>query len=145
MRRYVWVSFGLLLAGCGSAQVAAAPARETVSAASCAGLSGAQQFAAARLVFVGVMLPGPITAGEGHRVLLSPATMRVERYLKGHGPQTVRIVTAVSARSDSTSITLAEDGIEPRPGERWKIFTASRRQPFDTSICGGSARVRSRR
>jgi hypothetical protein len=137
VRRYIGLGFALFLAGCGSVQVAATPARETTAvAASCAGLSPAQQFATARRVFVGVMLPGP-TARAG--VLSSPARMRVERYLKGHGPQIVRVDTALTIESDSTG--LAEDGIEPRAGERWKIYTRSLRQPFATSICLGSTRV----
>src|SRR5262249_31211086 len=40
-------------------------------------------------------------------------------------------------------IAVAEDGIEPRLGEIWKIYTGSRHQPFDTSICGGSKRLMS--
>jgi hypothetical protein len=132
---------GLLVAGCGSARVVAAvPARETVSAASCAAVSPARQFADARLVFVGTMLPGPATVIDGRRVLVSPARLRVRRYLKGHGPKTVRVMTAVSLIGNN-STAVAEDGIEPRAGERWKIFATSRRQPFDTSICTGSARV----
>jgi hypothetical protein len=128
------------MAGCGSAQVAAVRVRDTTAAAaSCAGLSPAQQFAASRLVFVGVMLPGPTTTYAGHRVLGSPARMRVERYLKGHGPRIVRVQTGVTIESDA--IGIGEDGIEPQAGERWKIYTQSRRQPFDTSICLGSARV----
>jgi hypothetical protein len=137
VRRYLGVWLGLLLAGCASAQVAAVPAREaTAVAASCAGLSPAQQFAAARRVFVGVMLSGP-TAQRG--VLGSPARMRVERYLKGRGPEIVRVETAVTIESDA--IGIAEDGIDPRTGERWKIYTQSPRQPFATSICSGSTRV----
>ena len=128
---------GLLGAGCGSAQVAAVRVRDTTAAAaSCAALSPAQQFAAARLVFVGVMLPGPTAPGG---VLGSPALMRVERYLKGGGPRIVQVRTGVTTEGGST--TVAEDGIEPRAGERWKIYTGSRRQPFDTSICLGSARA----
>src|SRR5690348_8692448 len=139
MRRYVWLGFGLLLAGCGTAQVAATPAREmTGVAASCAAVSPAEQFAAARLVFVGVMLPGPATQ-DG--VLGSPARMRVERYLKGHGPRVVRVDTAL--RIEPGGITGGSEGIFPRAGERWKIYTGSRRQPFATSICGGSSRVMS--
>jgi hypothetical protein len=65
--------------------------------------------------------------------------VRVERYLKGHGPRIVRVQTAVTIESDATGI--AEDGIEPQAGERWKIYTESRHQPFDTSICLGSTRV----
>src|SRR5947209_15886917 len=137
VRGYIGLGLALFLAGCGSVQLAATPARETTAvAASCAGLSPAQQFAAARRVFVGVMLPGP-TAQAG--VLGSPARMRVEQYLKGRGPRIVRVETALKIESDSTGI--AEDGIEPRAGERWKIYTLSRRQPFATSICLGSTRM----
>jgi hypothetical protein len=103
------------------------------------GLSRAQQFAGARLVFVGVMLPGPTARLGGVRVLGSPARMRVTRYLKGHGPRTVRVDTAV--RIDRNAVTASEDGIEPRAGERWQIYATSRRQPFATSICAGSTRV----
>ena len=137
MRRYVWLAVGLLVAGCGTAQVPATPARMTTgSAASCAALSPAEQFAAARVVLVGDMLPGPATQ-DG--VLGSPARVRVERYLKGRGPRVVQVDTAVSIQGDSTGV--AEDGIEPRAGERWKIYTRSRGQPFDTSLCAGSTRV----
>ncbi|MGN6871027.1 MAG: hypothetical protein ACTHMY_21755 [Solirubrobacteraceae bacterium] len=128
---------GVLVAGCGSAQVAATPVRDTTGvAASCAALSPGEQFDMARTVFVGVMLPGPATQAG---VLASPARMRVERYLKGHGPRVVRVNTAVTIESDATGIE--EDGIEPRAGQRWKIYTQSRRQPFDTSICLGNTRL----
>ncbi len=137
MRGLLCLVIVLLLAGCGIAQTAAAPARGTTGvSASCAALSPAEQFAAARVVLVGVMLPGPATQAG---VLGSPARMRVERYLKGRGPRTVRVDTAVTIEGDSTGVS--EDGIEPRAGERWKIYTQSRGQPFGTSSCAGSARV----
>lgn len=137
VRRYIGLGLALALAGCGSAQVVATPVRETTAvAASCAGLSPAQQFAASRLVFVGVMLPGPSLQGG---VLGSPARMRVERYLKGHGPRIVRVDTALTI--EPGGFTGNSEGIEPKAGERWKIYSESRRQPFDTSICLGSARV----
>ncbi|MGH2884704.1 MAG: hypothetical protein ACRDPA_18715 [Solirubrobacteraceae bacterium] len=117
MRRCVWFGLALFLAGCGSARVAAVPARETVGAASCAALSPARQFAGARLVFVGAMLQGPTAVMDGRRVLASPATMRIERYLKGHGPRTVRVDTAV--RVLKHGIAGNEDGIEPQAWQRW--------------------------
>lgn len=135
VRRHSWLVLGLLLAGCGTARVQATSVGQTGATASCAALSPAQQFARARLVFVGVMLPGPVA----QRGLTSPAKMRVERYLKGHGPGTVSVRTATSIRG--SAVTVAEDGIEPQAGERWEIYTVSRSQPFDTSVCGGSARV----
>lgn len=137
VRRYVWFGFGLLVAGCGTARVTATPVRETTGvAASCAAVSPAEKFNMARKVFVGVMLPGPTTQ-QG--VLGSPARMRVERYLKGHGPRIVRVDTAL--RIEPGGVTGNSEGIEPKAGERWKIYTQSRRQPFDTSICSGSTRV----
>lgn len=142
MRRYIGVGCALLVVGCGTAQATSTAApRTTVTgvAASCAAVSPAEQFAGARLVFVGVMLPGPTTRLGSRPVLGSPARMRVERYLKGHGPGTVRVDTAVRIESDA--IGVGEDGIEPRAGQRWKIFTESRRQPFNTSICSGSRQV----
>jgi hypothetical protein len=141
---YIGLGFLLLLAGCGTAQATGTTARKTTVtgvAASCAAVSPAQQFAAARLVFVGVMLPGPTTRLGSRPVLGSPARMRIERYLKGHGPRMVRVDTAVTIESDA--IGVGEDGIEPRAGQRWQIYTQSRRQPFNTSICAGSRRVAS--
>jgi hypothetical protein len=122
-------------------QVVATPARETTAvAASCAAVSPAKQLAEARRVFVGVMLPGPATQ---RGVLGSPARMRVERYLKGRGPRIVRVDTAL--RIEPGGITGGSEGIEPKAGQRWKIYTDSRHQPFATSICGGSRRVGSGR
>jgi hypothetical protein len=135
---------GALIAGCGGAAASPAPvaaARHTVAAASCVGGSPAQQFAMARLVFVGRMLPGPSTSLDRPHVLASPATVRVLRYLKGSGPTTVKVRTAVTITN--RGVTVAEDGIEPQVGEIWKIYTGSRRQPLDTSICGGSTMLRS--
>ncbi len=36
---------------------------------------------------------------------------------------------------------MAPDGIEATAGQRWTIYTASTKMPYDTSICGGSAPV----
>jgi hypothetical protein len=117
--------------------------RETGVAASCAALTPAARFAAARLVFVGRMLPGPTARLGRRRVLGSPARLRVTRYLKGRGPRTVAVETAV--RLDRGGITGTEDGIESEAGQRWKIYTTSRQQPFATSICAGSGRVTAQR
>jgi hypothetical protein len=111
-------------------------------AASCAAVSPAEQFAAARRVFVGVMLPGPTIPPGGRGVLGSPARVRVERYLKGHGPRIVGVQTAL--RIEPGGITGGSEGIQPKAGERWRIYTDSRRAPFATSVCGGSRRLVSR-
>jgi len=69
-------------------------------------------------------------------VLASPARFRVVRYLKGSGPRVVTVATALSGRGDA--VTADEDGIEPRAGQRWTIYTTSLRMPYASSICGGS-------
>jgi predicted ATPase len=38
------------------------------------------------------------------------------------------------------SVVVAEAGIEPRAGQHWRIYTNSKRMPYDTSICDGSRR-----
>lgn len=135
---------GVLVAGCGGStalSTSVAPARHAAVAASCVGLGPAQELAMARLVFLGRMLPGASTELGGVQVLGSPATLRVLRYLKGSGPRRVKVTTA--ATINNRGVTVAEDGIEPQVGEIWKIYAGSRRQPIDTSICGGSRRVNS--
>ena len=134
----------LFIVGCGgmtASSATLAPGQQSAVAASCIGASPAQQFAMARVVFVGRMLAGPSTSVDHRHVLGSPAVVRVLAYLKGRGPRTVRVRTA--ARITANGVTVAEDGIEPQVGEIWKVFTDSRDQPFDTSICGGSGRVTS--
>jgi hypothetical protein len=128
----------LVLAGCGTATTA--PGQRTVSAASCAGFSPAAQFANARVVFVGTALAGPTVRTAGRDVLTTPARMRVARYLKGRGPRTVSVVTGVAGSGSRVSVT--EDGIEPVAGQRWKVYSDSRRSPYDTSICAGSKPLR---
>lgn len=55
---------------------------------------------------------------------------------QGSGPRVVTVTTALSGRGDA--VTANEDGIEPRAGQRWTIYTTSLRMPYATSICGGS-------
>jgi hypothetical protein len=145
MRRVLGIAaLGAALAACGE-QASGSPAHPeapvvTGSAASCAGLTAAQQLRNAKLVMVGRMLRGRTVPDGERQVLASPARMRVLRYVKGHGPRVVRVVTAVTPKDGG--VVMAEDGIEPRAGELWRIYTDSARLPYDTSICGGSRRVR---
>ncbi len=125
----------LVAAGCASARPASTP-NTVVSAGSCAGLMPAAQFAAARVVFVGTMLPGPAATIGGKQVLQSPARVRVSRYLKGSGPGVVEVDTGAQGAD-----ALAEDGIQPAPGQRWQIYSSSARTPFATSICAGSGQA----
>jgi hypothetical protein len=103
------------------------------SAGSCAESSPAQYLARARVIFVGIMLAGRTADIGGARVLVSPARVRVMRYLKGGGPGIVTVATGVTSGN-----TVNEDGIEPQAGQPWRIYTVSRRMPYQTSICDGS-------
>ena len=130
----------VVLAGAsfGLAQAASSPpgAGIRASAASCVGLTPAQQFKAARVVLVGVMLPGRSwRTGE----LLSPAKVRVIRFLKGHGPSKVQVQTAIQLSGNGYLENA--DGIDPRAGQRWKIYSDSNQQPYSTSVCAGSRRI----
>jgi hypothetical protein len=132
---------GGLLAACGSTGAAglvnsSGSTRTLGSAASCAALTPSAQLARARVVFVGSMLTGRTVSLGTRRVLASPARMRVARYVKGHGPETVAVETAATVKSNGLAV--AEDGIEPRAGQRWTIYSDSSHQPFETSICAGS-------
>ena len=116
------------LAACGSSV--------SGSAGSC-GVGPSGVMGAGRTVFVGVMLPGPSVSMGGRSVLVSPARVRVVRYLKGRGPAVVTVETAVSRVS--SGIVGNSEGIEPQAGERWKIYTSSLHMPYQTSVCTGSA------
>ena len=133
--RELLISLGIAaaIAACGGS---ATPTTVKGSAASCAGLTPARQLAAARVVFVGRFLQGKTAALDGLNVLISPARMRVGRYIKGHGPGIVRVDTAISPGG-----AIEEDGIEPQAREAWRIYATSLRQPYSTSICIGSRRI----
>ena len=119
----------LVTACAGSAHVS------TGGDAACASLSPAKHLAGAHIAFLGTMLPGPTLKLGGQQVLLSPARVRVTRYLKGTGPAIVTVTTAVSHAGDIANA----EGIEPHPGQQWTIYTPSRQMPYQTSICDGSA------
>ena len=91
--------------------VGAGPAR-----ASCAALSDAEQRGLADVVFEGVALDGKTETGT----LVSPARFRVDRYLKGAGPEVVQVTTAYepSGPFGLLGTSLASTvGITSRPGE----------------------------
>lgn len=134
------------IAGCATGSSGTPPTKQTSSrtidhatAASCAGLTAPQQFAAAKLVFDGEMLAGAV-APTSSGILASPARVRVTRYLKGNGPAVVAVQTAIKTLDAGASL-VTEDGIRPRAGERWRIYTSSASRPYATSICLGSRRL----
>jgi hypothetical protein len=124
--------------GSSSEQVSSEGSDTGISAGSCAAATSSEYFAAARTVFTGTMLPGPTADLGGHRILVSPARVRVTGYLKGHGPKIVTVVTTVARAGDSGTV-VSEDGIQPWAGQHWTIYTSSPRAPYDASICGGSS------
>lgn len=108
-------------------------ASQVVGRFECRPLSQARHFAHARLVIVGTMAAGPTATVRGRSVLVSPARMRVTRYLKGAGPPMVKIVTRVQNGN-----IIKRTGIEPQSGQEWVIFTRSMRMPYHTTTCQGS-------
>ena len=139
----------LSVGGCAAASSAAPPTKPGSSstivrgtAASCADLTPSQQFAAAKVVFDGEMLPE--VAARGTRgILASPAWVRVERYLKGDGRADVTVDTAIKTVHEGT-VLVTEDGIRPRSGERWRIYASTASEPYSISICLGSHRLPAR-
>jgi hypothetical protein len=118
------------IAGCSSSGGAG------TSAGSCAAGSPSDYLTSAKIVFVGVMLPGPtVSMGQGD-VLTSPARVRVVRYLKGDGPRVVTVVTGVTQAGNGAAVS--EEGIQALAGQRWQIYATTRNMPYQTSICDGS-------
>jgi hypothetical protein len=109
----------------------------TGEGASCAAGSPPAYLASAKIVFVGVMLPGPTVSMAQGNVLTSPARVRVVRYLKGDGPRVVTVVTGVS--KNGSGVAVSEDGIQALAGQRWQIYVTTGKMPYETSICSGSA------
>jgi hypothetical protein len=107
------------------------------AAGSCIAASPSAELARARVVFIGTALPGPMAdAGSAGAVLASPARFRVARYVKGSGPSMVTVQTALTI--EGNGVIANEDGIAPRAGQRWTIYTTSLRMPYHASDCTGS-------
>jgi hypothetical protein len=131
----------VLISGCGGSGGSHRSGRpgssgQVGSGASCAARTAGQQLAAARVVFEGRMLPGQTVGVGSERFLASPARVLVTRYLKGSGPQVVEVQTAV--RPKASGLDVNEDGIQPRSGQRWRIYSSGVHSPLPTSICAGS-------
>lgn len=94
-------------------------------------------------MFDATMLAGPVKLLASARVLSSPARVRVTRYLKGHGPRTVQVQTAVTPSANG--VTVNADGIQPQAGQHWRIYSDRSRQPFPTSVCAGSRPLKASR
>jgi hypothetical protein len=107
----------------------------TVSAAtaSCIFLTAAQKRSRADVIFNGVALQGPTSTGVQR--------FRVTTYLKGRGPDIVRVNTGNVRRSDGTG-TITSVSLVVRRGERWRIFArGSARRILQTNVCDGSRKL----
>lgn len=96
-------------------------------------MTSAQQRARADVVFDGVALSGPTSTGIQR--------FRVTRYLKGRGPDIVRVNTGNVLRADGTG-TVTSVSIDVRRGQRWRIFAqGSATKVVRTSVCDGSRKL----
>ncbi len=118
-----------LLVGVATALLLAA-----VASASCIYLTAAQQRARADVIFDGVALENPTRTGVQR--------FRVTRFLKGRGPEIVRVQTGTTMQPDGSG-TVTSVSLFVKRGERWRIFArGSARRTLRTSVCDGSRRVR---
>jgi hypothetical protein len=126
-----------MLAACASTGGSGETGSGSGAAGSCIAASPSAELAGARVVFIGTALSGPVAdAGSAGAVLASPARFRVARYVKGSGPSVVTVQTALTV--EGNGVIANEDGIEPRAGQRWTIYTTSLRMPYQASDCTGS-------
>jgi hypothetical protein len=100
--------------------------------ASCIAATVAEQRARADVIFDGVALEGPTATGIQR--------FRVTKFLKGRGPDIVRVQTGTIRRPDGSGRTTSVS-LFVRRGERWRIFArGSARRTLWTSVCDGSRR-----
>ena len=101
--------------------------------ASCIPLTAAQKRAQADVIFNGVALEGPTATGVQR--------FRVVRYLKGRGPDVVRVNTGYVRRADGTG-SITSVSLVVRRGQRWRIFAeGAPRKVLRTNVCIGSRRL----
>jgi hypothetical protein len=97
----------------------------------CLPATDAEHFAAADIVFEGLVVRGPE----------SPARLNVLRYIKGSGPKELSVETGNIRNPDGT-MTSTSVGIRPLPGETWLIYgLGNRKGAVITSSCAGSRRL----
>jgi hypothetical protein len=98
--------------------------------ASCLAMTPAQQRARAQTIFDGRALEGPTATGIQR--------FRVTRYIKGRGPQIVRVNTGNIRRADGSGFMTSVSIIVKR-GERWRIFARGiPPKVLRTNVCDGS-------
>ena len=113
-----------------AALVLVAVAFSATAYASCVTMTPAEQRARAQVIFDGVALEGPTATGIQR--------FRVTRYLKGRGPNVVRVDTGNIRRADGTG-SVTSVSIMVKRGERWRIFArGTARKVLRTTVCDGS-------
>ena len=101
--------------------------------ASCIAMTPAQQRARADVIFEGRALESATTTGVQR--------FRVTRYLKGSGPQIVRVATGEVRHAGGGGVVTSVS-LHVLRGERWRIFAqGSARRVLHTSVCDGSKRI----
>ena len=116
-----------------AAMVTGALVLAAAARASCAPMTAAEQRARADVIFDGRALDGPTATGVQR--------FRVARYLKGQGPEIVRVDTGTIRRADGSGSTSSVSPLVKR-GERWRIFArGSARKILRTTLCDGSRRL----
>jgi hypothetical protein len=111
----------------------AAIALTATAYASCVAMTPAQQRARAQTIFDGRALEGPTATGIQR--------FRVTRYIKGRGPQIVRVNTGNIRRADGSG-SVTSVSIIVRRGERWRIFAqGTPPKVLRTNICDGSRKL----
>ena len=101
--------------------------------ASCIAMTPAQQRARADVIFEGRALESATTTGVQR--------FRVTRYLKGSGPQIVRVATG-EVRYSGGGGMVTSVSLHVLRGERWRIYArGSARRVLRTSVCDGSKRI----
>ncbi len=113
--------------------VTAALAGAAPAAASCLASTPDEQIARADVIFDGVALEGPTASGRQR--------FRVRRYVKGDGPEVVRVVTGVTRRADGSG-SVTSVSLDVAAGEGWRIFgERNSRDVIGSSACTGSRRL----
>jgi hypothetical protein len=113
-----------------AASFVAAAVFASVGYASCVAMTATQQRARADVIFDGTALEGPTPTGIQR--------FRVTRYLKGRGPQIVRVSTGNIRRADGSG-TVTSVSLLVKRGERWRIFARGNpRVVLRTNVCDGS-------
>jgi hypothetical protein len=101
--------------------------------ASCIAMTPAQQRARANVIFEGRALESATATGVQR--------FRVIRYLKGGGPQIVRVATG-EVRYAGGGGVVTSVSLHVLRGERWRIYArGSARRILQTSVCDGSKRL----